>query len=77
MWNGSKGDEQNEGAERVKWPQPGQVGHVSDTTWTGNPDPFMWLDLDPSVNMSIGGQANGYPIGYQPSEFIFGPPPDQ
>jgi RHS repeat-associated protein len=49
----------------------GHVGHVPDTTWTGTPEPHSWLDLDPSVNMSIGGQSNGYPIGYKPTEFIF------
>lgn len=56
-------------------PYQGVVGHVPDTTWGGTPDPFLWMDLDPAVNASIGGQANGYPIGYQPTEFIFGPPP--
>ncbi|MEL4105377.1 hypothetical protein AAFA46_00865 [Oscillospiraceae bacterium WX1] len=52
-------------------PYQGHVGHVPDTTWTGTADPFSWLDLDPSVNMSIGGQANRYPIGYKPTEFRF------
>lgn len=52
-------------------PYKGQVGHVPDTTWTGTADPFIWLDLDPSVNMSIGGQANRYPIGYKPTEFRY------
>jgi len=58
-------------------PYQGQAGHVPDTTWTGTPDPFSWLDLDPTVNASIGGQANGYPFGHQPTEFIFGSSPDQ
>ena len=52
-------------------PYQGHVGHVPDTTWTGTADPYSWLDLDPSVNMSIGGQANRYPIGYKPTEFRF------
>ncbi|MCC6078972.1 hypothetical protein [Bacillus thuringiensis] len=49
----------------------GHVGHVPDTTWIGKPDPHSWLDLDPKVNMSIGGQANKYPIGYKPTKFKF------
>ncbi|MGM0805614.1 MAG: ribonuclease YeeF family protein [Bacillota bacterium] len=49
----------------------GHVGHVPDTTWMGKPDPHSWLDLDPKVNMSIGGQANKYPVGYKPTEFKF------
>ena len=52
-------------------PYTGHVGHVPDTTWTGNPDPYDWLDLDPIVNASLGGQANKYPIGYKPTGFIF------
>ena len=47
------------------------VGHVPDTTWMGQPNPHSWLDLDPKVNMSIGGQANKYPIGYKPTKFKF------
>lgn len=54
-------------------PYAGQVGHVPDTTWTGTPQPYTWLDLSPRVNMSLGGQAVQYPIGYQPTEFIFVP----
>jgi hypothetical protein len=53
-------------------PYQGQVGHVPDTTWTGTPQPFSWLDLDPTVNASIGGQANGYPIGFVPTDFQMG-----
>jgi len=56
-------------------PYQGQVGHVPDTTWTGTPVPFMWLDLDPRVNASIGGQANRYPLGFVPTDFQVGPPP--
>lgn len=54
-------------------PYAGQVGHVPDTTWTGNPQPWAWMDLSPRVNMSLGGQAVGYPIGYMPTEFLYGP----
>lgn len=53
-------------------PYVGNAGHVPDTTWTGNPVPHSWLDLSPRVNMSIGGQANGYPIGYKPTIFLYG-----
>jgi toxin YxiD len=56
-------------------PYQGHAGHVPDTTWTGTPDPFTWLDLEPRVNLSIGGQANRYPIGYVPLEFRVGPGP--
>ena len=52
-------------------PYQGHVGHVPDTTWTGNPQPYSWLDLSPRVNSSLGGQATRYPVGYQPTEFIF------
>ncbi|MBP3610219.1 MAG: hypothetical protein J6J42_07785 [Lachnospiraceae bacterium] len=52
-------------------PYTGHVGHVPDTTWTGTPDPYDWLDLDPVVNTSLGGQSNGYPIGYKPTGFVF------
>lgn len=54
-------------------PYAGQVGHVPDTTWTGNPVPWAWMDLSPRVNMSLGGQAVGYPLGYMPTEFLYGP----
>jgi len=64
-------------AQAAGIPYQGAVGHVPDTTWTGNSQPYMWLDLDPTVNSSIGGQANAYPIGYQPTEFIYGQPPDE
>ena len=52
-------------------PYKGHVGHVPDTTWVGKPSPHSWLDLDPKVNMSLGGQANKYPLGYKPTEFNF------
>jgi hypothetical protein len=51
-------------------PVVGHPGHVPDTTWTGNPIPYSWLDLPPRVNMSIGAQALPYPIGYYPTRFI-------
>jgi hypothetical protein len=31
------------------------------------------MDLSPRVNMSLGGQAAGYPTGYMPTEFLFEP----
>ena len=62
---------ERERAKTAGTPYTGQVGHVPDTTWTGIADPFSWLDLDPLVNMSIGGQANRYPLGYKPTEFRF------
>lgn len=52
-------------------PYQGHAGHVPDTTWTGTPEPHSWLDLSPRVNMSLGGQAGGYPIGYKPTEFVY------
>lgn len=52
-------------------PYTGVAGHVPDTTWTSNPVPFMWMDLDSKVNSSLGGQSNGYPFGYKPTVFIF------
>jgi toxin YxiD len=58
-------------ADAAGTPYKGQVGHVPDTTWTGSADPYSWLDIDPLVNMSIGGQANRYPVGYKPTEFRY------
>ncbi|MHA6194731.1 hypothetical protein ACX3YG_10215 [Pseudomonas wadenswilerensis] len=52
-------------------PYVGHVGHVPDTTWVGRPDPYTWLDLAPRVNLSLGGQAGGYPLGYKPVVFVF------
>lgn len=50
----------------------GHVGHVPDTTWTGNPQPYKWLDLTPRLNSSLGGQAVQYPLGYRPTTFVVG-----
>ena len=55
-------------------PYRGEAGHVPDTTWANNPIPHSWLDLSPSVNRSLGGQAGGYPIGFQPTKFVFSNP---
>jgi len=52
-------------------PYSGHVGHVPDTTWTGSATPPSWMDLTPRVNMSLGGQAVHYPIGYRPTVFEF------
>ena len=52
-------------------PYKGHAGHVPDTTWTGTAQPHSWLDLHPSVNTSLGAQALRYPIGYQPTRFVF------
>ena len=46
----------------------GHAGHVPDTTWTGSPTPWAWMDLSPRVNISLGGQAS-YPVGWRPTEF--------
>lgn len=59
-------------AERRRNPYTGHAGHVPDTTWTGKAEPHSWLDLDPSVNQSLGGQSRRYPVGYQPTEFVYG-----
>ncbi len=53
-------------------PYQGQVGHVPDTTWTGDPAPYRWMDLSPRVNASLGGQAGAYPVGYKPTVFKIG-----
>jgi hypothetical protein len=54
-------------------PYQGHVGHVPDTTWTGNPQPHKWLDLTPRLNSSLGGQAAHYPLGYKPTGFAVEP----
>lgn len=59
-------------AERVNGVYNGHAGHVPDTTWTGQPNPHSWLDLDPAINQSLGGQSRRYPIGYQPTGFHYG-----
>jgi len=43
-------------AEAAGTPYQGHAGHVPDTTWTGKAEPHSWLDLDPEVNMSLGGK---------------------
>ena len=58
-------------AAQANIPYSGHVGHVPDTTWTGTPQPYLWLDLDPTVNTSLGGQSTKYPVGYKPAIFIF------
>lgn len=59
-------------AERQRNSYSGHAGHVPDTTWTSLPDPHSWLDLDGSINNSLGSQAKRYPIGYQPTKFFYG-----
>jgi hypothetical protein len=49
----------------------GVAAHGPDTTWTGQPDPFFWLDHDSSINSSIGGQSRNYPIGFKPTRFLY------
>lgn len=61
-------------AERAGTPYQGQAGHVPDTTWVGLPDPHSWLDLDAPINQSLGSQALRYPLGYKPTEFVYGGP---
>lgn len=58
--------------ERANGGYSGQAGHVPDTTWTGVPDPHSWLDLDASVNTSLGSQSTRYPLGYRPTKFHYG-----
>ena len=59
-------------AERGRTRYEGHAGHVPDTTWTGRAEPHSWLDLDPSINHSLGGQSRRYPLGYKPTEFNYG-----
>jgi|GEM_PF-4845228 len=53
-------------------PYQGVAGHVPDTTWTGNPEPHTWMDMDGRVNSSLGGQSRRYPEGYKPTGFEYG-----
>ena len=53
-------------------PYQGVAGHVPDTTWTGNPEPHTWMDMDARVNSSLGGQSRRYPEGYKPTGFDYG-----
>ncbi|MEO5965932.1 MAG: hypothetical protein ABIR11_10745, partial [Candidatus Limnocylindrales bacterium] len=38
-------------------------------TRTGSAVPPSWMDLTPRVNLSLGGQAVHYPVGYKPTAF--------
>ena len=58
-------------AEQAGTPYKGVVGHVPDTTWTGVPVAPAWLDLNYSVNSSLGVQAKNYPTGYKPTWFVY------
>ncbi|GAB3586197.1 hypothetical protein GCM10027445_64670 [Amycolatopsis endophytica] len=60
-----------EGARR---PYNGDVGHAPDTTWAGYPEAYQWHDEEHRVNSALGGQARRYPIGWEPTEFVMGPP---
>ena len=60
-------------ARKAGTPYKGHPGHVPDTTWTGDPNPYSWLDLDPRVNTSLGSQAKNYPVGYKPTKFVYKP----
>lgn len=44
---------------------------LPDTTWTNTPVPPSWLDLDRTVNSSLGAQAKNYQIGYKPTWFVY------
>ncbi len=61
-------------AEGNPYQQGQHAGHVPDTTWTGNPQPFKYMSLDELVNSSLGGQAGRYPLGHKPTEFLFKEP---
>jgi hypothetical protein len=50
-------------------PYKGVVGHGPDTAWSGKPIPYKWLDFDPHVNSSLGGQVNNYKPGFVPTGF--------
>jgi hypothetical protein len=53
-------------------PYKDHAGHVPDKTWTGDPNPYKWLDMSPRLNASLGAQARRYPLGYKPTEFKAG-----
>ncbi|RKP48432.1 LysM peptidoglycan-binding domain-containing protein [Trinickia fusca] len=63
--------EERKAAEAEGRPYTGVVGHGPDTTWTGRPVSPFWLDMDSSINSSLGRQAQNYPIGYKPTRFIY------
>lgn len=58
-------------AKKAGTPYRGVVGHGPDTTWTGRPVSPFWLDMDHSINSSLGRQAQDYPLGFKPRRFIF------
>lgn len=58
-------------AKKAGTPYRGVVGHGPDTTWTGRPDAPFWLDMDHTINSSLGRQSQDYPLGFKPRRFIF------
>ena len=48
----------------------GDISHGPDSTWTGRADAHSWLDLEPSVNRSLGSQAAKYPRGFVVDEIV-------
>lgn len=57
-------------AKKAGTPYSGQVGHVPDTTFSGDAlPPSWWADQTQRVNASFGGQATRYPVGFRPSGF--------
>jgi hypothetical protein len=64
-------DVERERAAAAGAPYIGDVGHVPDTTWMGVPSPYLWSDMSPRINKSLGAQARQYPLGFKPTEFIF------
>jgi hypothetical protein len=38
---------------------------------SGCPVLSFWLDMDFSINSSLGRQAQNYPLGYKPTRFIY------
>ncbi|MBD9437279.1 putative Ig domain-containing protein [Pseudoxanthomonas sp. PXM03] len=64
-------DAERAAARAAGRPYTGVVGHGPDTTWTGRPVSPFWLDMDNSINSSLGRQAQNYPLGYKPTHFIY------
>jgi hypothetical protein len=56
-------------AEREGRPYSGVVGHGPDTTWTGKPEAYEWIDMSREINGSLARQSAEYPIGYKPTVF--------
>lgn len=47
------------------------AGHLPDTTWSGNRQPYCWHQQNGRVNSLVGSYSEKYPVGYMPTVFLY------